>query len=133
MKRIVTPILAVIFALFATVTVAQQDNSKPNQPDDKNQSTSSAGTLEGTVSQIDQSGKSFVLRDTSGKEVTIYWDQTTRLMGPEANQGSTSDRSGQTGSSMAGLKVGDEVTVNASTQGDKQVASSVQVRPKKSS
>jgi hypothetical protein len=127
MKRFLTPVLAAAVALCAATLVAQQDNRKPNDPRANNPQTydsaKTAGTYEGTVSQIDPSGGSFVLRDRSGSEVTISWDQSTRLSGTEASQGT----------GLSALKVGDEVTVKTSTQGGKTVASMVQVRPKKSS
>jgi len=114
--------------LSAAVLVAQQDNRRPNDPQANNPQTydstkSAAGTYEGTVSQIDPSGGSFVLRDRSGSEVTIAWDSATRLTGVEASQGT----------GLSALKVGDEVTVKTMSQGGKNVASMVQVRPKKSS
>ena len=127
MKRFLTPMLAAAVTLSAAALVAQQDNRKPNDPRANNPQTydsaKSAGTYEGTVSQIDPSGSSFVLRDRSGSEVTIAWDSATRLTGVEASRGT----------GLSALKVGDEVTVKTSTQGDKTVASMVQVRPKKSS
>jgi len=121
------------------MAIAQQDTRRPEAPPQSpNQGTitgeaATAQPIRGTVSQIDQSGRSFVVRDQSGRDVTVYWDQTTRLMGAEVNQGSSSDRSGQTASSMSGLKVGDDVEVNATNQNGKSVASSVRVKPKKSS
>ncbi|HTO75022.1 MAG TPA: DUF5666 domain-containing protein [Thermoanaerobaculia bacterium] len=127
MKRFLTPILAAALTLSAAALVAQQDNRRPNSARDESPQTydsaRSAGTYEGTVSQIDSSGSSFVLRDRSGSEVTISWDQSTRLTGVEASQGT----------GLSALKVGDEVVVKTSAQGGKNVASMVQVRPKKSS
>ena len=128
MKRFLTPVLATVIALSAAALVAQQDNKRPTDPKDNPQtydSAKSAGMYEGTVSQIDQSASSFVLRDRSGKDVTIYWNSATRVMGP-ATQGTTSEPA------MSNLKSGDEVVVKTSTEGDKNVAASVQIRPKKS-
>jgi len=128
MKRFLTPMLAAAVTLSAAALVAQQDNRRPNDPRDENpqtyDSSKSAATFEGTVSQIDPSGSSFVLRDRSGSEVTISWDQSTRVMGAEASQAS---------SGMSTLKVGDEVVVKTATQGSKTLATTVQIRPKKSS
>ena len=128
MKRFLTPMLAAALTLSAAALVAQQDSRRPNSARDENPQTydsaKSAGTFEGTVSQIDPSGSSFVLRDRSGSEVTVTWDSSTRLMGAEASQAA---------SGMSALKVGDEVVVKTSTQNGKTVASTVQIRPKKSS
>jgi Cu/Ag efflux protein CusF len=141
MRKFVTPLFAAAFALCAAAAFAQkpQEDKRPEAPPQSpNQGTitgeaATAQPIRGTVSQIDQSGRSFVVRDQSGRDVTVYWDQTTRLMGPESSQGATSERSGQTSSSMSGLKVGDQVEVNATNQNGKSVASAVRVLPKKSS
>ena len=136
MKRFTTTMLATVFAL-AAGTLAAQDNPRPNHPQDRPPDTSQpsasqyaegAGTYQGTISQIDQSGQTFTLRDASGKEVTISFDASTRVTGAEAGQGETSSSS-----SMSGLKVGDEVVVSTTSKGSKNVATSVQVKPKKSS
>jgi len=129
MKRFLTPILASALTLSAAALVAQQDNKRPDSPRDQNPQTydsaKSAGTFEGTVSQIDQSGSSFVLRDRSGKEVTIHWNSATRVMGA-STQGTTSEPA------MSTLKVGDQVSVKTSTEGGNNIATSVEIRPKKS-
>jgi hypothetical protein len=128
MKRFLTPMLAAALTLSAAALVAQ-DNKRPNDPRDNNpqtyDSTKSAGMYEGTVSQIDPSGSSFVLRDRSGKDVTIYWNSATRVMG-SSTQGTTTEPA------MSNLKVGDDVSVKASTEGSKNLATSVEIRPKKS-
>jgi Cu/Ag efflux protein CusF len=145
MKKIAVPLLATAFALFAAMAFAQQNTSQQSPQDNKQSkppetsqgnTTGEAATaqpMRGTVSQIDTSGRSFVLHDQSGRDVTVYWDQTTRLSGPEVSQGRTNNMSGQTNSNMNGLKVGDEVEVNATNQNGKSVAASVRVLPKKSS
>ncbi len=129
MKRFLTPLLAAAVTLSAAALVAQQDNKRPNDPRGNNPQTydsaKSAGAYEGTVSQIDPSGSSFVLRDRSGKEVTIYWNSATHVMG-SSTQGTTSEPA------MSNLKVGDSVSVKTSTDGSKTVATSVEIRPKKS-
>jgi len=140
MKKFLTGVSSAALVLAATVAVAQQNQPRQNPPANPPQTdqakpsdaNANAGTFEGTITQIDQSGKSFVVRDVSGTDVTITWDQATRLMGSETSQGTTTDRSGQTSSSMSGLKVGDEVVVKTTDQGGKKVAAAVRVKPKKS-
>ena len=138
MKRFTTTMLATVFAL-AAGTLAAQDNPRPNHPQDRPPDTSQpsasqyaegAGTFQGTISQIDQSGQTFTLRDASGKEVTISFDASTRVTGGDTSQSQSSSSSG---SSMSGLKVGDEVVVSTTSKGSKNLATSVQVKPKKSS
>ena len=141
MKKIAVPLFASGLALCTAIALAQQntspqENKRSNPPESPSGVTGEAATaqpLSGTVSQIDNSGRSFVLHDESGRDVTVYWDQTTRLSGPEVNQGRTEDMSGQTSSNMNGLRVGDRVEVNATNQNGKSVAASVRVLPKKSS
>ena len=140
MKKIAVPLFATAFALFAAMASAQQNTSQqenkqkpPESPPGVTGEAATAQPMRGTVSQIDTSGRSFVLHDESGRDVTVYWDQTTRLSGPEVNQGRTNNMSGQTNSNMNGLKVGDQVEVNATNQNGKSVAASVRVLPKKSS
>jgi hypothetical protein len=129
MKKVLIPVLAAAVSLSAAALVAQ-DAAKPSDKPNDSQSSSSAtaGTYQGTITQIDESGHSFVLRDQSGKNVTVYWDQSTRLMAPEASEGQTSAAPAATG-----IKVGDDVSVKTTPQGEKNVATTIQVRPKKSS
>jgi hypothetical protein len=133
MKKLLMAVFSAALVLAAAVATAQQNQPSTRPQSDPSQTSSaSAATLEGTVSQIDQSGRSFVVRDASGTETTVYWDQTTRLMSPEGSQGMTTERSGQTSSNMSNLKVGDDVVVKTTDQGGKKVAATVKVQPKKS-
>jgi hypothetical protein len=129
MKRLLTSVLVAAVSLSAAALVAQ-DAAKPSDKPSDSQSSSSAaaGTYQGTITQIDETGRSFVLRDQSGQNVTVYWDQSTRLMAPEASQGQTSAQP-----AASGIKVGDDVLVRTTAQGDKNVATTIQIRPKKSS
>ena len=130
MRRLLTSVLVAGVSLSAAALVAQDATKPSDKPNDSQSSSSSAtaGTYQGTITQIDETGHSFVLRDQSGQNVTVYWDQSTRLMAPEASQGQASGQSATTG-----IKVGDDVVVKTTSQGDKNVATTIQVRPKKSS
>jgi YD repeat-containing protein len=133
MKKFLMGVFSALLVLVATAAVAQQNQpANPPKPDQVKGSNVNAGTFEGTVTQIDQSGRTFVVRETGGTDVTITWDQATRLTGSETTQGTATDRSGQASSNMSGLKVGDEVVVKTTDQDGKKVAASVQIRTKKS-
>jgi Cu/Ag efflux protein CusF len=36
---------------------------------------------EGTITKVDMAGKSMVVKTADGKDVTIYWNDTTKLQG----------------------------------------------------
>jgi hypothetical protein len=140
MKKFLTPLLATTFAFSAAALCAQENPSKPERPpqdppavqqQEAQPADTAAATVEGTITQIED-GRSFVVRDASNVDTVIFWDASTKLVGPETNTGTTTERSGQTTSSMSGLKVGDNVVVKTTEQGDKKVAASVQIVPKKS-
>ncbi|HYX19703.1 MAG TPA: DUF5666 domain-containing protein, partial [Thermoanaerobaculia bacterium] len=57
---------------------------------------------------VDNSGKSFTVKDDSGKETTVFWDSSTKVSGD--------------------LKVGSMVTVQSSQSSGKTMASSVEVK-----
>ena len=45
-------------------------------------------SLRGTISSVDNNAKSMVVKDADGKEVTVFWTDSTRLSG-ELTQGAT--------------------------------------------
>ena len=110
MKRIILS-AAIAAALAATTAVAQEKPQDPSAPEAR-QSTSQqapAATVRGTVSSVDQSGKSFVIKDdATGKEVTVYWDSSTKLSGD--------------------LKPGSMVSVQTTDQGGKMMATSIDAK-----
>lgn len=91
-----TAILAFSVAALAAPQAAQE-----------NPSASSMKSMRGTITSIDNSAKSFVVKDADGKEVTVFWNDATRLSGE--------------------LAAGAAVVVQTSTQDGKTVATSVQV------
>ena len=107
MKRTLVSSLALAFALSAATALAQsaQDPSK-SQP-----SQTMSKSLIGTVSSVDQTAKSFVVKDSNGKEVTVFWNDSTRMSGD--------------------LKDGASVSLQTSEQGGRVVATSVNVQASK--
>jgi hypothetical protein len=111
MKRLILS-AAIAAAFAATTAIAQEKPQDPSAPEAR-QSTSqsqsqSAATLRGTVSSVDQSGKSFVIKDeASGKETTVYWDSSTKMSGD--------------------LKPGSMVTIQTTDAGGRVMATSISI------
>ena len=105
MKRSLVLALALAFSLSAVATVSAQSTQ------DSSKSQSSMKSLRGTVSSVDNTAKSFVLKASSGKEVTVFWTDSTRMSGD--------------------LKEGSSVTLQIADQGGKMVATSVDVEAAK--
>ena len=110
MKRLILS-AAIAAALAATTAIAQEKPTDPAQPEAR-QSTSQqaqATTMKGTVASVDQSGKSFVIKDdATGKEVTVYWDSSTKVSGD--------------------LKPGSMVSIQTTDQGGKMMATSIDAK-----
>jgi Cu/Ag efflux protein CusF len=105
MKRALLSVALVSAFALATVAMAQ------DHPNDSQNSKSmqSASSIRGTVTSVDNSGKSFTVKDDStGKETTVYWDSSTKLSGD--------------------LKVGAMVNVQSSQSSGKTMATSVEVK-----
>jgi Cu/Ag efflux protein CusF len=119
MKRSLVLALALVFSISTVATMgaqstqdpAKQDPSK-SQPSTQDPSKSQPmKSLRGTVSSVDNTAKSFVVKDSSGKEVTVFWTDSTRMSGD--------------------LKEGASVNIQTSDQGGKTVATSVEVQAAK--
>lgn len=116
MKRLILS-AAIAAALAATTAIAQEKPQQdPAQQPEARQSTSQsqapASTIRGTVASVDQSGKSFVVKDeASGKEVTVFWDSSTKVNGD--------------------LKPGSMVSLQTTDQGGKMMATSIDIKSAK--
>ena len=66
-----------------------------------------AGKIQGTITKVDMDQKTLVVKDSNGQEKTFYWDSATKVSGD--------------------LKEGASVTLSATDQQGKMVASSIQV------
>ncbi|MDQ6891825.1 MAG: hypothetical protein M3167_04010 [Acidobacteriota bacterium] len=57
--------------------------------DDKMAGKDKAGaTMEGTISKVDMAGKMMMVKDSAGKESTVYWTDKTKVAGDELKEGS---------------------------------------------
>ena len=63
--------------------------------------------IQGTITKVDMDQKTLVVKDSNGQEKTFYWDSATKVSGD--------------------LKEGASVTLSATDQQGKMVASSIQV------
>ncbi len=105
MKRLLLTAAIVSAFAFASAAIAQ------DKPSDSQSSKSmqSATPIRGTITSVDNSGKSFMVKDEStGKETTVYWDSSTKLTGD--------------------LKVGSMVTVQSSQSSGRTMATSIEVK-----
>jgi len=112
MKRLLLSAAFVSAFAFAAAAMAQ-DHPSSDKPSDSQNSKSmqnqSASPMRGTITSVDNSGKSFTMKDdTTGKETTVYWDSSTKLSGD--------------------LKVGSMVTVQSSQSSGKTMATSIEVK-----
>jgi len=76
-NRLVAAMSALALVCLATLAVAAPD---PSQSDTK--------SVSGVISRVDMNAKSMVVKDASGNEVTVYWNEATRVSG-DLREGST--------------------------------------------
>lgn len=106
MKKVLA--LSLVLGLALSAAAVAQDASQSGQQ----KSQPAAKTVSGTITQVDNNAKMFVVKDESGQLVTVYWNDATRVSGD--------------------LKEGAAVSLQTTEQDGKIVATSVQVRTKKS-
>ena len=107
MKKVLVFALAVAFVVSVVPVAAAQSQSSPSSQQ------GSMKSIRGTISSVDKSAKSFVVKDADGKEVTIFWTDATSLSG-ELNEGAT-------------------VNLQTTQQDGKTVATAIQVSSSKKS
>jgi len=101
MKKAFAVSLALMLCLSAIALAA------PN--DDKNMS---AGTVQGTITKVDAASKTLTIKESSGNETTVYWDEATRVSGD--------------------LKEGSMAQVSVSDKDGRKLATSINVKAPKS-
>ena len=106
MKRILMSVAIASALALSTAALAQ------DKPSDPPKSSQSPASIHGTVTSVDNSAKSFTVKDdATGKETTVYWDSSTKLSGD--------------------LKVGSMVSVMSNESSGRQMATSVEVKSAK--
>jgi hypothetical protein len=107
MKRIIRSAAIAASLAAAPMALLAQDG-----PQNSKENPSSASAMHGTVTSVDNNAKSFVIKDdVSGKEVTVYWDSSTKVSGD--------------------LKVGSMVNLQTTDQGGRTVATSIDAKASK--
>ncbi len=71
--------LSVVAALCAVVTLAGDEKMGGNKPMGK--------MNEGTITKVDTAGKMMTVKDSVGKETTVYWNDATKVSGDEMKEG----------------------------------------------
>jgi hypothetical protein len=102
MKRVLASCLVLAVSLCLASPVLAQDTQKSDM--------SSGKSITGTITRVDNSAKMMTVRDDSGKEKTIYWDDSTSLSGTPSE--------------------GSSVTVSTTDKDGKTMATTIQVKPK---
>jgi len=72
--------LAVV-AVFCLAVVAVAGDEKMEKMGHK--------AMEGKVTKVDMAAKTMTVKDAAGKEVTIYWNDATKVEGGELKEGET--------------------------------------------
>jgi hypothetical protein len=80
MKRVLALCLVLGFSV-ASVAFAQDAAQKTDKM--------SAKMMTGTVTKVDSASKSMTVKDDSGKETTVYWDDSTKVSGGSPTEGAT--------------------------------------------
>ncbi len=70
-------------------------------------------TIQGTITRMDTAGKMLTVKDTSGNESSVAWNDATRITGGELREGAT-------------------VSLSVSDKGGSPTATSIQVKADKS-
>ncbi len=68
--------LSVVAVLCAVVTLAGDEKMGDKKP-----------MNEGTITKVDMAGKMMTVKDSAGKETTVYWNDTTKVSGDEMKEG----------------------------------------------
>lgn len=110
MRRVL--LSAALVSAFALATTAVAQDSSSSRPNDSQKSSQASTSLRGTITSVDNTAKSFVVKDeATGKETTVFWDSTTKVNGE--------------------MKVGSMVSVQSSQASGRTTATSVDVQSAK--
>jgi cold shock CspA family protein len=117
MRKVLALSLMLAFALTAAAVAQDRPQTPPTDPAspppaEQSGDKQSGKVVTGTVTRVDNTAKMFVVKDDTGKEVNVYWDDSTR--------GATD------------LKEGASVSVQTNDQGGRNMATSISVRTKSS-
>ena len=100
MRKAVTLSLSLALALCLSAIALAGDNQSADK------------TISGTITKVDTAGKMLTVKDTSGTETTVAWNDSTRITGGELAEGAT-------------------VSLSVSDKGGSPTATSIQVKSAK--
>jgi Cu/Ag efflux protein CusF len=106
MKKVL--VWSLVLGLALSGAAIAQDKSQPSQ---SGQQAQQAKSVRGTIAQVDNSQKFFVIKDDAGQQLTVYWNDSTRISGGD-------------------LKEGASVSVQTTEQDGKTLATMIQIRTK---
>ena len=106
-------------ALAQTPTTPQTPAEQPRVQQPRTQPSDM--TVEGQLSSVDATKKEIVVKTTAGKEETLSYDESTKVVG------------GQSGIAGLANSKGTDVVVKFRGSGDNRVATEITIREKKSS
>jgi hypothetical protein len=71
--------LSVVAVLCAVVMLAGDEKMGDKKPAGK--------TMEGIIMKMDSAGKMMTVKETSGRETAVYWNDSTKVQGDEMKEG----------------------------------------------
>jgi len=100
MKRVFASCVVLAVSFFLASAVLAQDTQKSDMGSGK--------TMTGTITRVDNTAKMMTVRDDSGKEKTVYWDDSTTVTGTPSEGASvsvsTTDKDGKTMATTISVK-----------------------------
>jgi hypothetical protein len=109
MKRVLLSAAIVAGLAVSAAAIAQDSPQKPDTMKPAQSQQAAPSSIRGTITSVDNTAKSFVVKDdTSGKDVTVFWDSSTKVNGD--------------------VKVGNAVTLQTTDQSGRTMATSIDAK-----
>jgi opacity protein-like surface antigen len=109
MKRVLLSAAIAAGLAVSAAAIAQDSPQKPDAMKPVQSQQAAPSSIRGTITSVDNTAKSFVVKDdTSGKDVTVYWDSSTKVNGD--------------------VKVGNAVTLQTTDQSGRTMATSIDAK-----
>jgi opacity protein-like surface antigen len=109
MKRVLLSAAIAAGLAVSAAAIAQDSPQKPDAMKPAQSQQAAPSSIRGTITSVDNTAKSFVVKDdASGKDVTVYWDSSTKVNGD--------------------VKVGNAVTLQTTDQSGRTMATSIDAK-----
>lgn len=89
MKKILALVIAMGLVASTTFAATQQVPREKAGEQGSQSAPAKAKSIRGTVVKVDNSAKSMIVQPDSGKELTVFWNDTTSIDGGELKEGAT--------------------------------------------